>query len=80
MREELRDLKAMRVAAGLSAETMAARFRVKPDTFRDLENGDLQPSEALLEEWQRLIGLALSQRDQRRRAASRGLRRWFIKL
>jgi|WetSurMetagenome_2_1015567.scaffolds.fasta_scaffold499399_1 transcriptional regulator with XRE-family HTH domain len=80
MHDQLHDLKAMRLAARVSAETMAARLGVAVDTFTDLEDGKLMPSNDLLEEWQRAAGLALCQAARHRRSASRPLRRWFIRL
>jgi len=79
-KEELRDLKVLRLAARVSEETMAARLGVAVDTFTDLEDGSLIPSSDLLDEWQRAVGLALCQAARHRRSASRSLRRWFIKL
>ncbi len=80
MQEQLHDLKAMRLAARVSAETMAARLGVAFDTFTDLEDGKLMPSKDLLEEWQRAVGLALCHAARHRRSASRSLRRWFLKM
>ena len=80
MQEELHDLKTMRIAARVSAETMAARLGVAVDTFTDLEDGSLIPSSDLLDEWQRAVGLALCHAARHRRSASRSLRRWLIRL
>jgi len=80
VREQIDDLKAMRLAARVSVETMAARLRIAPEMFRDLETGRLLPSGELLDAWQREVGMALFQARRRRMSASRALRRWFMKI
>ena len=74
---ERRELKAMRLAAHCSAERMAEKLGIDPDTFRSLEAGELVADEDLLAEWQRAVALALSHAARHRASASRGLRRWL---
>ncbi len=76
----MHDLKAMRHAASVSATVMAARLGIAPETFRDLEDGNLIPSEELLERWHSAVGFALSHDARRRKAAPRALRRLLIRL
>ena len=80
MRQAVHDLKAMRVAARVSVETMAERLGISPVALNELEAGNLVPTEDLLEEWRREVGRALGRASRHGTAASRALRRWFVRL